>query len=68
LQDSLNARLDHLGAAKEIAQVGAAIGREFRQDLLLAVVDKPPELVDSALQKLVSAQLLSSRGVAPHRG
>lgn len=67
LQDSLNARLDHLGSAKEIAQVGAAIGREFRLDLLLAVVDKPPELVEAALQKLVSAQLLSSRGVAPHR-
>jgi tetratricopeptide (TPR) repeat protein len=67
LQDSLSARLDRLGAAKEIAQVGAAIGREFRLDLLLAVADKPAELVDAALQKLVDAQLLTSRGVAPHQ-
>jgi class 3 adenylate cyclase/tetratricopeptide (TPR) repeat protein len=67
LQDSLNARLDRLGAAKEIAQVGAAIGREFRMDLLLAVVDQPAERVEAELQKLVSAQLVNSRGSAPHR-
>ena len=67
LQDSLNARLDHLGAAKEVAQVGATIGREFRLDLLLAVLDKPPELVEAALQKLVLAQVVSSRGVSPHK-
>ncbi|MEE4144303.1 MAG: adenylate/guanylate cyclase domain-containing protein [Halieaceae bacterium] len=67
LQDSLNARLDRLGSAKDIAQVGAAIGREFRLDLLLAVVDRPAEQVEAALQKLVAAQLVSSRGKAPHK-
>lgn len=67
LQDSLDSRLDRMGAAKEIAQVGAAIGREFRLDLLLAVVDKPAELVEEALQKLVSAQLMTRRGAKGHR-
>ena len=67
LQDSLNARLDRLGAAKEIAQVGAAIGREFRLDLLLAVVERPAAAVEAALEKLVSAQLVTSRGVKPRR-
>ena len=41
LQASLMARLDRLGAAKELAQVGAAIGREFSHALLSAVVNKP---------------------------
>ena len=67
LQDSLTARLDRLGNAKEVAQVGAAIGREFRLDLLMAVVDKPADVVEAALQKLVAAQLLTSRGAEPHR-
>src|SRR5262249_52118460 len=41
LQASLMARLDRLGPAKETAQIGAAIGREFSQALLAAVVRKP---------------------------
>ena len=41
LQASLMARLDRLGSAKEVAQIGAAIGREFSHDLLAAVVGKP---------------------------
>ena len=45
LHDSLLARLDHLAPVKEIAQVGAAIGREFSHALLAAVADRPePEL------------------------
>ena len=41
LHASLMARLDRLGPAKEVAQIGAAIGREFSHALLAAVVRKP---------------------------
>jgi predicted ATPase len=41
LHASLMARLDRLGSAREVAQVGAAIGREFSHALLAAVVSKP---------------------------
>jgi predicted ATPase len=60
------ARLDRLGSAKEIAQIGAAIGREFSHALLAAVASKPePELV-SALERLMAAGLLFRQGVPPH--
>jgi class 3 adenylate cyclase len=66
LQASLMARLDRLGPAKEVAQIGAAIGREFSHALLSAVVSKPePELV-SALDRLVATGLLFRQGVPPH--
>jgi predicted ATPase len=66
LQASLMARLDRLGSAKEIAQIGAAIGREFSHALLSAVVSKPqPELV-SALDRLTQSGLLFRQGVTPH--
>jgi predicted ATPase len=49
LHASLMARLDRLGAAKEVAQIGAAIGREFSHALLSAVVSKSePELASDA--------------------
>ena len=51
LHASLMARLDRLGPAKEIAQIGAAIGREFSHALLAAVVRKPQ--VDSDLRSTV---------------
>ena len=50
LHASLMARLDRLGPAKEIAQVGAAIGREFSHALLAAVLRKPEAEVASALK------------------
>jgi predicted ATPase len=60
------ARLDRLGSAKEVAQIGAAIGREFSYELLSSVVSKSePELV-SALDRLVAADLLFQQGVPPH--
>jgi predicted ATPase len=60
------ARLDRLGAAKEVAQIGAAIGREFSHALLSAVVSKPePELV-WALDRLIATGLLFRHGVPPH--
>jgi class 3 adenylate cyclase/predicted ATPase len=67
LHASLMARLDRLGApAKEVAQVGAAIGREFSSALLAAVVRKPEAELNSALERIVATGLLSRQGVPPH--
>jgi tetratricopeptide (TPR) repeat protein len=66
LHASLMARLDRLGPAKEIAQVGAAIGREFSQALLAAVVSKPEADLAAALDRLLAAGLLFQQGVPPH--
>ena len=66
LQASLMARLDRLGPAKEVAQIGAAIGREFSHALLAAVVRKPEAELGSALDRLVAASLLFRQGVPPH--
>ena len=60
------ARLDRLGPAREIAQIGAAIGREFSHALLSAVVSKPKPELASALDRLIGAGLLFRRGVPPH--
>ena len=57
LHASLMARLDRLGPAKEVAQIGAAIGREFSHVLLSAVVNKPEADLHSALNHLISAGL-----------
>ena len=66
LQASLMARLDRLGAAKELAQVGAAIGREFSHALLSAVVSKPEPTLVLTLDRLIAAGLLFRQGVPPH--
>ncbi len=66
LQASLMARLDRLGPAKEVAQIGAAIGREFSYPLLAAVVRKPEAELASTLDRLVQAGLLFQQGVPPH--
>jgi class 3 adenylate cyclase/predicted ATPase len=67
LHASLMARLDRLGGpAKEVAQVGAAIGREFSHALLATVMRKPEAELQSALDRLVSAGLLFRQGVQPH--
>jgi predicted ATPase len=60
------ARLDRLGPAKELAQIGAAIGREFAYTLLTAVVAKPEAELQSALDRLMHAGLLFRQGVPPH--
>ena len=65
LQDSLMARLDRLGAAKEIAQVGATIGREFNYELLQAVSPLNEETLQQGLQQLVEAELVYQSGVPP---
>jgi predicted ATPase len=66
LHAPLMARLDRLGRAKEVAQVGAAIGREFSHTLLAAVVHKPEAELNSALDRLIAAGLLFRQGVPPH--
>ena len=66
LHASLMARLDRLGSAKEVAQIGAAIGREFTHALLAAVVSKPEGELASALDRIVRAGLLFRQGVPPH--
>jgi class 3 adenylate cyclase/predicted ATPase len=66
LHASLMARLDRLGPAKEVAQIGAAIGREFSHALLAAVVRKPEPELESALDRLIAAGLLFPQGVPPH--
>ena len=66
LQASLMARLDRLGPAKEIAQIGAAIGREFSHPLLAAVARKPEADLAASLDRLIQSGLLFRQGTAPH--
>jgi class 3 adenylate cyclase/predicted ATPase len=66
LHASLMARLDRLGAAKEVAKVGAAIGREFSYALLASVMRQPEPELGSALDRLIAAGLLFRQGVPPH--
>jgi class 3 adenylate cyclase/tetratricopeptide (TPR) repeat protein len=61
LQDSLMARLDRLGDAKEVAQIAAVIGREFELELLQAVAGAGAALRD-AVDRLVAAELVFRRG------
>jgi AAA ATPase domain/Adenylate and Guanylate cyclase catalytic domain len=66
LQASLMARLDRLGSAKEVAQIGAAIGREFSYALMAAVARAAEADLASALDRLTAAGLLFRQGVPPH--
>jgi class 3 adenylate cyclase/tetratricopeptide (TPR) repeat protein len=66
LHASLMARLDRLGAAKEVAQIGAAIGREFSHALLASVVRQSEAQLGLALNRLIAAGLLFRQGVPPH--
>jgi predicted ATPase len=65
LHASLMARLDRLGPARGVAQVGAAIGREFSHALLALVARKSEAELGSALDRLIQAGLLSRQGVPP---
>ncbi|MBR0784842.1 adenylate/guanylate cyclase domain-containing protein [Bradyrhizobium iriomotense] len=65
LHDSLMARLDRLAPVKEVAQIGACIGREFDHELLAAVVSMPGGELAAALDRLVAAELVFRRGLAP---
>jgi len=66
LHASLMARLDRLGPAKEVAQIGAAIGREFSHALLASVVPKSEAELGLALNRLINAGLVFRQGVPPH--
>ncbi|HKN01993.1 MAG TPA: AAA family ATPase [Candidatus Binataceae bacterium] len=65
LHDSLMSRLDRLGPAKEVAQVGATLGRDFSYELLHAVLPLPEPQLRAALDQLTDAELLYARGIAP---
>lgn len=65
LHDSLMARLDRLAPVKEVAQIGACIGREFDHELLAAVVSMQEVELAEALDRLVAAELVFRRGLAP---
>ena len=67
LHASLMARLDRLGSAKEVAQIGAAIGREFSHAVLAAVARKPEAELQSALDRLVSGRVVVPAGIAAER-
>ncbi len=66
LQDSLVARLDRLSPVKEVAQVAAAIGREFSRPLLEAVAPMGGNELSEALQQLVNSELVFRRGAPPN--
>lgn len=65
LHDSLMARLDRLAPVKELAQIGAVIGREFSHDLIAAVADRPQERLERELDQLVGSELVFRRGGPP---
>lgn len=65
LHDSLTARLDRLGTARNIAQVAAVIGRDFSFELLSAVLPIPRAELQSALEKLADRELIYARGIPP---
>ena len=67
LHASLMARLDRLGSvAKEVAQIGAVIGREFAYEQIAPVAQRPEKQLRTALDQLGDAGLLFCRGTAPH--
>ena len=65
LRDSLAARLDRLAPVREIAQIGACIGREFSYELLSRVAGLERGQLEAALDRLVDAGLITRRGTAP---
>jgi class 3 adenylate cyclase/predicted ATPase len=65
LQDSLMARLDRVASVKEVAQIGAVIGREFDYELIAAAADMEPAKLTAILNELVRSELVFYRGVPP---
>jgi len=66
LHDSLEARLDRMSHTKQIAQMGAAIGREFSYDLIRVTSMMDEEATHECLNQLVEAELLIQRGFPPN--
>jgi predicted ATPase len=65
LQASLLARLDRLALVREVAEIGAALGRQFSHELIRAVAPTPQPQLDDALAQLVGAGLTYRRGAPP---
>jgi predicted ATPase len=65
LQDALMARLDQLKAAKEVAQLGAVLGREFAYEVLQAIARQDEDTLQEGLARLVEAEILYQRGRPP---
>jgi predicted ATPase len=65
LQDSLMARLDRLAPVKEIAQVGAVLGREFSYELIHAISPVDEAMLQQGLHQLIEAELIYQRGLPP---
>ena len=65
LQQSLTARLDRLGSAREVAQIGAVIGRGFSYPLIRAVADMEDTALQTALERLAEADILLVQGLPP---
>ena len=65
LQESLSARLDRLPKLREVAQLGAVLGREFDYDMLRAIAPMDDSRLEDGLKKLVDAELLYQRGLPP---
>jgi class 3 adenylate cyclase/predicted ATPase len=65
LQDSLMARLDQMQTAKEVAQLGAVLGREFAYDMIAAIASQDEATLQTGLAQLVEAELLYQRGRPP---
>jgi predicted ATPase len=66
LQDSLMARLDRLAPVKDVAQIGAVIGREFSYGLLASAAGYSDAELTAALERLVDSQLIFGRGSPPN--
>jgi predicted ATPase/class 3 adenylate cyclase len=66
LHDSLIARLDRFAPVREVAQIGAVVGRSFSYELLSAVSGLSPEKLEDALGQLVVSELVFCRGEIPH--
>ena len=67
LYASLMARLDRLSPVKEVAQIGAAVGREFSYEFIAALARRTDEQLDDALEQLVSSGLVFRRGTPPNQ-
>jgi class 3 adenylate cyclase/predicted ATPase len=65
LQQSLMARLDRLGPAREVAQIGSVIGRDFSYSLLRAVAGMDDVPLQAALDRLADADLILVQGLPP---
>ncbi|MGX9356895.1 AAA family ATPase [Roseobacteraceae bacterium S113] len=65
IQDALTARLDRFSPVKNVAQIGACIGRDFSYDVIQSIAGMSEPALPSALEQLVQAEIVFSRGTPP---